>query len=89
MFASRVWNNPEDTFVGLTAAQDYLSIRGQAQITSREDEILGRSDLGIVTLRKLFWREMELQEAGQPTKSWQSLDGALHLPEQPGQEALA
>ncbi|MGK5079307.1 Rieske 2Fe-2S domain-containing protein [Janthinobacterium sp. HLX7-2] len=89
LFASRVWNNPEDAFVGLTAAQDYLSIRGQAQITSREDEILGRSDLGIVTLRKLFWRELELQEAGQATKSWQSLDGALHLPEQPGQEALA
>jgi 5,5'-dehydrodivanillate O-demethylase len=84
LFASRVWSNPEDTFVGLTAAQDYLSIRGQARITSREDEILGRSDLGIVTLRKLFWREMELQEAGAPTKSWHSLDDALHLPTQPG-----
>lgn len=84
LFASRVWNNPEDTFVGLTAAQDYLSIRGQARITSREDEILGRSDLGIVTLRKLFWREMELQETGAATKSWRSLDDALHLPTQPG-----
>jgi 5,5'-dehydrodivanillate O-demethylase len=89
LFASREWKNPEDTFVGLTAAQDYLSIRGQARITAREDEILGRSDLGIVTLRKLFFRELELQEAGYPTKAWRSLDEAAPLPKQPGQEAAA
>lgn len=89
LFASREWNNPEDTFVGLTAAQDYLSIRGQARITAREDEILGRSDLGIVTLRKLFFRELELIEAGQPTKAWRSLGEATALPKQPGQEAAA
>lgn len=87
LFSSRVWNNPEDIFVGLTAAQDYLSIRGQARITRREDEILGRSDMGIVTLRKLFWREIELQEQGQPTKSWHSLQEAVALPKQPGQNA--
>ncbi|PUA20444.1 Rieske 2Fe-2S domain-containing protein [Glaciimonas sp. PCH181] len=89
LFASHVWDNPEDTFVGLTAAQDYLSIRGQARITAREDEILGRSDLGIVTLRKLFFRELELQEAGQPTKSWRSSTDSVHLPKQPGQESTA
>jgi hypothetical protein len=89
LFGSRVWNNPEDIFVGLTAAQDYLSIRGQARITRREDEILGRSDLGIVTLRKLFWRELALQQEGLPMKSWHSLDAALELPKQPGQSAAA
>ena len=89
LFASREWKNPEDTFVGLTAAQDYLSIRGQARITAREDEILGRSDLGIVTLRKLFFRELELQEKGQPTKAWRALHDAAPLPQQPGQEAAA
>lgn len=89
LFNSRAWNNPEDTFVGLTAAQDYLSIRGQARITDRAAEILGRSDLGIVTLRKLFWREMELQESGQPTKRWRSLGDAAPLPKQPGQEVTA
>ena len=89
LFASREWKNPEDTFVGLTAAQDYLSIRGQARITAREDEILGRSDLGIVTLRKLFFRELELQETGQPTKAWRALHDAAPLPQQPGQEAAA
>lgn len=87
LFASREWNNPDDIFVGLTAAQDYLSIRGQARVTAREDEILGRSDLGIVTLRKLFFREMELIQAGQPTKEWRSLHDAEALPSQPGQDA--
>jgi len=87
LFASREWKNPDDIFVGLTAAQDYLSIRGQARVTAREDEILGRSDLGIVTLRKLFFRELELIEAGQPTKAWRSLQDADALPVQPGQEA--
>ena len=89
LFSSRVWNNPEDTFVGLTAAQDYLSIRGQARVTRREDEILGRSDLGIVTLRKLFWRELDLVHAGQPTKAWAALPHAVELPHQPGDEAPA
>ncbi|MGI4843433.1 MAG: Rieske 2Fe-2S domain-containing protein [Janthinobacterium lividum] len=88
LFASREWKNPDDIFVGLTAAQDYLSIRGQARVTAREDEILGRSDLGIVTLRKLFFRELELIEAGQPTKAWRSLQDADALPVQPGQEAV-
>lgn len=89
LFASREWKNPEDTFVGLTAAQDYLSIRGQARVTAREDEILGRSDMGIVTLRKLFFRELELLQAGQPTKEWRSLGEATALPKQPGQEEAA
>ncbi|CAJ48214.1 putative iron-sulphur containing oxygenase [Bordetella avium 197N] len=84
LFGSRVWKNPEDTFVGLTAAQDYLSIRGQERITKREDEILGRSDLGIVTLRKLFWRELDLLRDGKETKQWVSLDEAVELPHQPG-----
>lgn len=86
LFSSRVWKNPEDTFVGLTAAQDYLSIRGQERVTKREDEILGRSDLGIVTLRKLFWRELDLLHAGQPIKTWSSLDEPVELPHQPGDE---
>lgn len=87
LFSSRVWKNPEDTYVGLTAAQDYLSIRGQERLTRREDEILGKSDLGIVTLRKLFWRELDLLQDGQATKGWKSLQKPLELPRQPGAQA--
>lgn len=84
LFRARVWHNPEDIFVGLTAAQDYLSIRGQERITKREDEILGRSDLGIVKLRSLFLRELDLLKQGQPTKAWKSLEKPLTLPRQSG-----
>ena len=84
LFASRVWKNPEDIYVGLTAAQDYLSIRGQERVTKREDEILGRSDLGIVTLRKLFWRELDAVRDNQPTKAWAPLHQPVELPTQPG-----
>ncbi len=84
LFKARVWKNPEDIFVGLTAAQDYLSIRGQERITKREDEILGRSDLGIVKLRSIFWRELDLIREGKPTKEWVSLEQPLTLPRQPG-----
>lgn len=89
LFSSRVWKNPEDTFVGLTAAQDYLSIRGQERIVKREDEILGRSDAGIVMLRRMFMRELDLVREGQATKDWKSLNEPFDLPHQPGQEANA
>ncbi|MDR0480284.1 MAG: Rieske 2Fe-2S domain-containing protein [Gallionellaceae bacterium] len=89
LFHSHVWKNPEDIYVGLTAAQDYLSIRGQERVTKREDEILGRSDLGIVTLRKVFWRELDLIREGQVTKDWKSLDKPMDLPHQPGEETVA
>ncbi|TCP07453.1 Rieske 2Fe-2S domain-containing protein [Caldimonas thermodepolymerans] len=89
LFSMKVWDNPEDTYVGLTAAQDYLSIRGQERLTKREDEILGRSDLGIVTLRKIFWRELDLIREGKPTKQWSRLEEPLTLPTQPGEEGQA
>ncbi len=86
LFRSRVWKNPEDTFVGLTAAQDYLSIRGQERITKREDEMLGRSDAGIVMLRRIFFRELDLIREGQEVKQWKSLEQPVVLPTQPGAE---
>ncbi|WP_296469702.1 Rieske 2Fe-2S domain-containing protein [Pigmentiphaga sp.] len=84
LFAMREWNNPDDMFVGLTAAQDYLAIRGQGRIVDRTKEVLGRSDLGIVTLRKLFWRELDKLRNGEPTKEWRRLTEAERLPTQPG-----
>ncbi len=86
LFSTREWHNPEDIFVGLTAAQDYIAIRGQGRVARREQEILGSSDLGIVTLRRLFWRELAaLREDGQ-AKHWHSLEELADLPEQPGSE---
>ena len=76
----------EDALVGLTAAQDYLAIRGQGRIANREAEMLGKSDLGVLTLRRLFWRELAALRAGQPPKQWGPRPQAAHLPTQPGME---
>lgn len=84
LFSMREWNNPDDMFVGLTAAQDYLAIRGQGRQADRSKELLGRSDMGVMNLRKLFWREMEKIESGEPTKQWTPINEAQRLPTQPG-----
>ncbi|MSQ71097.1 MAG: iron-sulfur containing oxygenase [Betaproteobacteria bacterium] len=73
LFHRRVYPDPQDVLVGLTFAQDYVAIRGQGAMADRENEILGLSDMGIVTLRRLFWRELDLQRAGKPTKQWRKL----------------
>ncbi|MCK9509397.1 MAG: Rieske 2Fe-2S domain-containing protein [Pigmentiphaga sp.] len=87
LFNMREWNNPNDMFVGLTAAQDYLAIRGQGRLADRSKELLGRSDMGVMNLRKLFWREIEKIETGEPTKVWRPMTEAERLPTQPGSHA--
>jgi len=74
----------EEDVIGLISAQDYLAQRGQGVIADRELELLGRSDLGIVTLRRIFWREMEALRNGQPTKQWRKRAQPQELPTQPG-----
>lgn len=83
LFHQRIYPDPEDILVGLTFAQDYVAIRGQGEITDRENELLGISDMGIVKLRRLFWRELELQRAGLPTKQWKRLAVTTVAPPKP------
>ncbi len=73
----------------LTAAQDYVATSGQGTIADRTHEVLGRSDTGIVFLRKLFFRELELIKNGQPTKQWGRRPKDAVLPTQPGALAKA
>lgn len=75
---------PEDPVMELTGAQDYVALRGQGVIADRSTELLGASDLGIMTLRKIFWRELEAIQEGRPTKQWRRLPAAVELPTQPG-----
>jgi 5,5'-dehydrodivanillate O-demethylase len=77
----------EGDVIGLISAQDYIAQRGQGVIADREKELLGRSDLGVVTLRRLFWRELELQRKGAPTKAWRKRELGQPLPTQPGRQA--
>lgn len=77
----------EGDVIGLISAQDYIAQRGQGVIADRELELLGKSDLGVVTLRRLFWRELEAQRNGRPTKQWRKRELAQGLPTQPGRTA--
>jgi phenylpropionate dioxygenase-like ring-hydroxylating dioxygenase large terminal subunit len=79
----------EGDVIGLISAQDYLAQRGQGVIADRELELLGRSDLGVITLRRLFWRELEAQRNGHPTKQWRKRVLPQALPTQPGQKNAA
>lgn len=73
---------PEDELVQLTSAQDYVAAVGQGTIVDRSQEKLGRSDLGIVTLRRIYWRELEAIENGQHGKQWERLTLDADMPKQ-------
>jgi 5,5'-dehydrodivanillate O-demethylase len=73
---------PEDTLLQLTSAQDYVAAVGQGAIVDRTSERLGRSDMGIAFLRRIFWREMEAIREGKPTKAWRRLDTDVVMPRQ-------
>lgn len=73
---------PDDKLVQLTSAQDYVAAVGQGTIVDRSQEKLGRSDMGIVTLRRIYWREMEAIEQGQPGKAWKRLVHDAEMPKQ-------
>ena len=88
LFRRKIYPPKEDALVGLTAAQDYVSIKGQGTIADRSKETLGRSDLGIVTLRNIFWRELDAMQSGRPPKHWRRRAHRADLPTQPGAMAL-
>lgn len=73
---------PDDKLVQLTSAQDYVAAVGQGAIVDRTKEKLGRSDMGIAMLRRLYWREMEAIEKGVPGKEWKRLSEDAHMPRQ-------
>jgi nitrite reductase/ring-hydroxylating ferredoxin subunit len=65
---------PDDPLVRLTSAQDYVALIGQGAIADRVHERLGASDVGVVTLRRILFRELEAIQAGSPTKAWRRME---------------
>jgi 5,5'-dehydrodivanillate O-demethylase oxygenase subunit len=55
----------------LIGIQDDIVQVGQGVIARRADETLGRSDVGVVLIRKLWLRELRALETGAPLKAWQ------------------
>jgi 5,5'-dehydrodivanillate O-demethylase len=79
----------EDFLAGLISAQDYIAQRGQGVITDRAEEMLGRSDLGVITLRRIFYRELQAVRDGAPTKAWGRRPHVGVLPTPPGRPAAS
>lgn len=71
---------PEDKLIQLTSAQDYVAAIGQGALPDRGRERLGKSDAGIVMLRRLFWRELEALRTGGQPKAWRRLREQDDLP---------
>jgi 5,5'-dehydrodivanillate O-demethylase len=54
----------------LVAIEDAVAQGGQGPIADRTKEKLGRSDAGVVALRRLMARELGALSDGKPTKAW-------------------
>lgn len=50
--------------------QDYVAQVGQGAIAPREQDQLGRSDVGVILLRKLWLRELKALAEGHPLTRW-------------------
>jgi 5,5'-dehydrodivanillate O-demethylase len=74
---------PEDT-PDVVSAQDYLAQVGQGRIADRTQERLGRSDAGVILLRRIYRREMEALRDGRPPKAWRARSEFARLPVPPG-----
>ena len=59
----------------LAVIQDTVSIGGQGVIVDRSQENLGRSDVGIAMLRRVWAREMKAIAEGKPVKRFYRPDG--------------
>ena len=51
--------------------QDYATQVGQGPLELRKKEMLGRSDRALILIRKIWERELQTLEAGNPLKQWQ------------------
>jgi len=72
-----------NTINALQNAQDYIVQVGQGPIVDRSKERLGKSDAGVILLRKIFRREVDAIKKGQPGKDWKPRVGFAKLPVPP------
>ncbi len=62
---AEVMAHPLRTFI-----EDVVAQSGQGAIHDRTKEVLGRSDVGVARLRRVFERELLAVERGEPGKTW-------------------
>jgi 5,5'-dehydrodivanillate O-demethylase oxygenase subunit len=76
-------DNVGETATALVNAQDYIVQVGQDAIVDRSKERLGKSDAGVILLRKIFRRELAAIKKGRPGKDWKPRVGFARLPVPP------
>jgi 5,5'-dehydrodivanillate O-demethylase len=62
--------------VDLVRLQDDVAQVGQGLMVDREAERLGRADVGVIAIRRLWERELSAFVEGRPTKKWRR-DGSI------------
>ena len=60
----------DSTQTDLVRLQDDIAQIGQGRIADRDRERLGRADVGVILIRKLWLRELLAQKEGRPLKQW-------------------
>jgi 5,5'-dehydrodivanillate O-demethylase len=50
--------------------QDSVAQVGQGRIVNRDNDHLGRSDIGVILLRKLWRQELQALAEGLPMREW-------------------
>jgi len=56
--------------VDLVRLQDDIAQIGQGRIADRAADRPGRADVGVITIRRIWERELTALEAGKPLKAW-------------------
>ncbi|MBM2812005.1 MAG: pobA 2 [Chloroflexi bacterium] len=59
--------------------EDYVAQCGQGPIADRPNEHPGRSDTGVLTLRKVWERELKALAEGRPLKEWKPGTGLINV----------
>jgi 5,5'-dehydrodivanillate O-demethylase len=54
----------------MTRIQDRIIMMGQGAIVDRPSETLGNADVGVLTLRRIWKRELQALRDGKPMKQW-------------------
>jgi 5,5'-dehydrodivanillate O-demethylase len=65
---SRLHDMPDYPY--LLSAQDTVAQIGQGLVADREHERLGRSDVGVILIRKLWEQELRALAEGRPLRQW-------------------
>ena len=61
--------------VDLVRLQDDIAQIGQGRIARRDNERLGRADVGVIAIRRLWRREMDRQSGGESLTRWHRPEG--------------